>query len=59
MSKNKLLNTIRLENILSYSTEMETLTLDSLNVFIGTNASGKSNLIKIISLLAGQPPIIY
>jgi len=55
MNKNKLLHTIRLENILSYSTEMETLTLDSLNVFIGTNASGKSNLIEIISLLAATP----
>jgi predicted ATPase len=55
MSKNKLLNTIRVENILSYSTGMETLTLESLNVFIGTNASGKSNLIEIISLLAATP----
>jgi predicted ATPase len=51
----KLLNTIRLENILSYSTEMETLTLEPLNVLIGTNAAGKSNLIEIISLLAASP----
>jgi len=55
MNKNKLLQTIRLENILSYSTQMETLTLDSLNVLIGPNASGKSNLIEIISLLAATP----
>jgi len=55
MIKNQLLNTIRFENILSYSTAMDTLTLDSLNVFIGTNASGKSNLIEIISLLAATP----
>jgi predicted ATPase len=55
MTKNKLLHTIRLKNILSYSTEMETLTLGSLNVFIGTNASGKSNFIEIISLLAATP----
>jgi hypothetical protein len=31
MTKNKLLHTIRLENILSYSTEMETLTFSSSN----------------------------
>jgi predicted ATPase len=55
MNKNKLLNTIRLENILSYSTKMEALELDSLNVLIGTNASGKSNLIEVISLLAAMP----
>ncbi len=55
MSQNKLLKTIRLENILSYSTEMETLTLEALNVLIGPNAAGKSNLIEIISLLAATP----
>jgi predicted ATPase len=55
MSEHKLLNTIRLENILSYSTGMETLSFQSLNVLIGTNASGKSNLIEIISLLAATP----
>ena len=49
MNENKLLNSIRLENILSYSTGMETLTLNPLNVLIGTNAAGKSNLIEIIS----------
>jgi len=51
----QLLNTIRLENILSYSTGMETLTLEPLNVLIGTNAAGKSNLIEIVSLLAASP----
>ena len=55
MTENKLLNTIRLKNILSYSTTMETLPLESLNVLIGTNASGKSNLIEAISLLAAAP----
>jgi predicted ATPase len=55
MNENKLLNSIRLENILSYSTGMETLTLESLNVLIGTNAAGKSNLIEILSLLAATP----
>ncbi|WP_069472717.1 AAA family ATPase [Candidatus Marithrix sp. Canyon 246] len=55
MNEKKLLNTIRLENILSYSTGMKTLTFESLNVLIGTNASGKSNLIEIISLLAATP----
>ena len=52
---NQLLKTIRFENILSYSTSMTTLELDSLNVLIGANASGKSNLIEILSLLAATP----
>ena len=44
---------IQFENILSYS--KATLELGSLNVLIGANTAGKSNLIEIISLLAATP----
>jgi predicted ATPase len=50
-----LLKSIYLENLLSYSTGMERLELGPLNVLIGPNASGKSNLIEAISLLAAAP----
>lgn len=50
-----LLKSIYLENFLSYSTGMERLELGPLNVLIGPNASGKSNLIEAISLLASAP----
>jgi len=52
---NMLLKSIYLENLLSYSTGMEHLELGPLNVLIGPNASGKSNLIEAISLLAAAP----
>jgi len=51
----RLLHSIRFTNILSYGSEMEELRLEPLNVFIGTNASGKSNLIEVLSLLAAAP----
>ena len=50
-----LLNSIRLKNILSYGSEGVTLELEPLNVLIGPNAAGKSNLIEAISLLAAAP----
>jgi predicted ATPase len=50
-----LLKSIYLKNILSYATGMERLELGPLNVLIGPNASGKSNLIEAISVLAAAP----
>jgi predicted ATPase len=55
MEGRRLFHTIRLENILSYGEAGEELTLEPLNVFIGPNASGKSNLIEVLSLLAAAP----
>ncbi len=55
MEGKKLLHSIRLQNLLSYGSEGETLDLEPLNVLIGPNASGKSNLIEAISLLAAAP----
>jgi len=51
----KFLHSIRLKNLLSYGSQGTTLELEPLNVLIGPNASGKSNLIEAISLLAATP----
>ncbi len=45
------IRTIRLENILSFGPDNEPFPLEPLNVLIGPNASGKSNLIEALSLL--------
>jgi|GEM_PF-5421352 len=54
-SRAPLLRSIRLENILSYGGKREPFELGPLNVLIGTNASGKSNLIEALALLAEAP----
>jgi predicted ATPase len=51
----KFLHSIGLRNLLSYGKEETMLELEPLNVLIGANASGKSNLIDAISLLAAAP----
>ncbi len=53
--QNKLLASIMMKNFLSFGEDARELPLESLNVFIGPNASGKSNLIDAISLLASLP----
>ncbi len=55
MEGKRLLHSIRLKNLLSYGSEGVELELEPLNVLIGPNASGKSNLIDAISLLAAAP----
>jgi predicted ATPase len=55
MDGKKLLHSITLKNLLSYGSEGVTLDLEPLNVLIGPNASGKSNLIEAISLLSATP----
>ena len=55
MEGKRLIETIRLENILSYGSETTELKLEPLNVLIGPNASGKSNLIDVFSLLQATP----
>ena len=49
------IQTIRLDNILSYGPSDCELSLEPLNVLIGPNASGKSNLIEVLSLLQAAP----
>ena len=55
MEANRGIRTIRLENILSFGPDTPELSLEPLNVFIGPNASGKSNLIEAMSLLGAAP----
>ena len=55
MEGNRFIRTIRLENILSYGPSSGEFPLEPLNVLIGPNASGKSNLIEALSLLAVAP----
>lgn len=55
MEGKRFIKSIRLDNILSYGPGTEEFTLEPLNVLIGPNASGKSNLIEIIALLAATP----
>lgn len=46
---------LKLTNILSFGPEGETIPLGPLNVLIGANGSGKSNIISAISLLQAAP----
>ena len=55
MEGKKFIETIRLDNILSYGPNNAPFPLEPLNVLIGPNASGKSNLIEVLSLLASAP----
>ncbi len=55
MDGKRLIQTIRLRNLLSFGPETEEFELQPLNVLIGPNASGKSNLIEAISLLQAAP----
>jgi predicted ATPase len=51
MNPNPLIHSLTLKNILSYGAGGLTVSLDALNVLIGANGSGKSNLVESISLL--------
>ena len=55
MDGRKYIETIRLDNVLSYGPNTEAFHLEPLNVLIGPNASGKSNLIEALSILAAAP----
>lgn len=49
------LQSLHVQNLLSFGPDAEPLTLGPLNVIIGPNGSGKSNLIEVIGLLAASP----
>ena len=51
----KFINSLKIQNLLSYGLSGEKIDLQSLNVIIGTNGSGKSNLIEILGLLQAIP----
>lgn len=55
MEGTQVIRTIRLENILSFGPDTPEIPLEPLNVLIGPNASGKSNLIEVLSLLRAAP----
>ncbi|NJL83728.1 MAG: AAA family ATPase [Chloroflexaceae bacterium] len=51
----RFIHSLHLKNFLSYGSEGERIELGPLNVLIGSNASGKSNLIEAVSLLQALP----
>ena len=55
MDGKRFIQTIRLESVLSYGPETPAFAMEPLNVLIGPNASGKSNLIEALSILAAAP----
>ena len=55
MEGKRFMRTLRIQNFLSYGSENEEIELQPLNVLIGPNASGKSNLIEAIGLLRATP----
>jgi predicted ATPase len=55
MEGKRLLHSIDIKNLLSFGSDGVSLELEPLNVLIGPNASGKSNLIEAMSLFAAAP----
>ena len=51
----RLFQSIKLRNFLSFGPDAEEIELKSLNVLIGPNASGKSNLVEAIGFLRASP----
>jgi recombinational DNA repair ATPase RecF len=51
----RLLRQIKLENLLSFGPDTAPLELQNLNILIGPNAAGKSNLIEALSLMRSTP----
>ncbi len=49
------LQSLRLQNLLSFGPDAEAISFGPLSVLIGPNGSGKSNLIEAIGLLASAP----
>src|SRR4051812_31512322 len=52
---NRLLESIKVLRLLSFGSALTHLDLQPLNLLIGPNASGKSNLLDVISLLQAAP----
>ncbi|MFO8080131.1 MAG: AAA family ATPase [Armatimonadota bacterium] len=55
MDGKRFITKLHLRNLLSFGPEAEEFELEPLNVLIGPNASGKSNVIEAISLLQAAP----
>jgi predicted ATPase len=52
------ISNLKLQNFLSYGPEGMEIPLNNLNVFIGANGSGKSNLIEALALLRSAPNLL-
>jgi len=59
MEGKRFINKIKLTNFLSYGSEGEEIELQPLNVLIGANTSGKSNLIEAIGILRTTPTNLH
>lgn len=55
MEGRRVLRSLTLKNILSFGPQGQTLELQPLNVLIGPNGSGKTNLIEVLGLLSTLP----
>ena len=55
MEGKRFIHKLRLENFLSYGSDGEEIELQPLNVLIGANTSGKSNLIEALAILKATP----
>ncbi|TAH22812.1 MAG: chromosome segregation protein SMC [Oscillatoriales cyanobacterium] len=55
MEGKRFIHSLQLQNFLSYGSEGEKIELQPLNVLIGPNASGKSNLIEAMGVLKATP----
>lgn len=55
MEDKRLIHTIKLQNLLSYGSKSQEIELHALNVIIGANTSGKSNLIEAFNILKATP----
>jgi predicted ATPase len=55
MTKEPVVRSLTIQNLLSFGEEPTTIELRPLNVLIGPNGSGKSNLIEVLGLLQNAP----
>jgi len=54
MKKNTILS-LKIENLLSFGREPSEVSVGDLNVLVGSNGSGKSNLIEVLNLIRNTP----
>src|ERR1700733_3606324 len=55
MERKPAIRRLTIRNLLSFGEKDTTIDLQNLNVLIGANGSGKSNLIEVIALLQSTP----
>jgi len=55
MGRNRLIRSLLVKNLLSFGREERRIRLEPLNVLIGPNSAGKSNLIEVLGLLRATP----